>query len=264
MGKITEIPYIERIKNVFAGRVATGWDTKGELISEMEGNDNIVYKWLESNLVDGMCLLDVGCATGRLIQKVVKYNKNVFLYGIDVSRDMTSRAEAKFKTPNSNVTFITDEFLEHDFGSVKFDVIVFKFTLHHIENKEQALQKAEKLLNKGGRLIIYTPGSKHFEELFQYDKNKQDILGRESEEQLKNMLKCLDMEINVIQTCKFKMRFKNFDNLLCFLKSTGNYQRIMNYENKEWTDILTEEIKSRYCEKMWHQGEFLLAVYTKI
>lgn len=255
----------KKIKNIFAGKVAAGWDTKGELISEMKGSDNIAYKWIEENMTEGMRLLDVGCATGRLIQRMDKCIKKSYFYGIDISSDMTAKAHLKLEnTRNNYVEIINDEFMEHDFGNDKFDILVFKFVLHHMRDEELALLKAKDLLNLGGKLVIYTPGSLHFGELFEFDNEcKNDFLGRKSKKQLGMLLQRTNMEIDSINECNFEMRFRNFNNLMDFLRRTGTYQKIIGYEDKEWDSLFADGIKAKYKDKMWNKGEFLLAAYTK-
>ena len=251
----------DRIRNVFAGEVSEGWDTKGELIDEMRGNDNIVYQWIEENMTEEMRLLDVGCATGRLIQKM---DKRIVNSGIDISADMAAKAQSKLENARNSVKIVNNAFIEHDFGNDKFDIIVFKFVLHHMENGRIALLKAKELLNNGGRIIIYTPGSRHLDELFKFDnKCSNDFLGRKSEEQLVKILQEIHMGTDKINKCEFKMRFNNFSNLIGFLKRTGIYQKIIGYENKEWDKALIDSVRARYEDKMWNMGEFLLAVYTK-
>lgn len=256
--------YNDKIRKVFAGKVAAGWDTKEELIDEMEGNDNIVYQWIKENMTEGMRLLDVGCATGRLIQKMDRCTKKSYFYGIDISADMTTKARLKLEGARNYVEIINDEFIAHNFGNDKFDIVVFKFALHHMKNEGSALLKAKELLNTGGKLIVYTPGSGHFDELFKFDQeSRNDFLGRKSEEQLKALLQGIHMEIDEIGKCDFKMRFRSFDNLIDFFKRTGTYQKIIGYENKEWDGLLMGDVKAHYEKNMWNKGEFLLAVYTK-
>jgi len=253
--------YTERVRKVFAGSIAKGWDTKSNYIQKINGKDNQVYEKIKEFGQNGMTLLDVGCATGRLLQKTDLMFEKCKLVGIDFSDDMILYAKKKRFSANNHVDLICDDWLEYNFGKALFDIIVFKFVFHHFIDEEAALKKAKSLLKVGGRLIIYTPGGKYLSEIFGEVKDEGDCLGRKKEEQISDLLQKTDMENATIESCKFQLSLKNFSDFINFLKSIGSYQKILNYSNSEWDDKFMGTVQNRYKENMWHSGEYLLINY---
>ena len=178
----------ENIKKVFTGKVAREWDSKAELISCVKGNDNIVYPELEKEGFNGMQFLDVGCATGRLLSKVSEKFQKCEFTGIDISEEMIRYAKKREYTNKNKLLLINADFMEYDFLDNMYDFIVFKFVLHHMVDEKGALEKANKLLKKGGVLLLYIPGKAHFQEMFDDISEGEDILGSKNAEQIKDLM----------------------------------------------------------------------------
>ena len=111
-------------------------------------NHNYAYhKWIIKKINNNSTILDVGCGDGTLCFKLSSCNKVV---GIDTSEDSINNAIQN--NTYDNVSFINDDYLKHNFNN-KFDVIIFVASIHHM-NMEEALIKAQSLLNKNGKIII--------------------------------------------------------------------------------------------------------------
>ena len=255
--------HLEKVRRVFAGYVAKGWDTKGKLIVRMEGNDNIVYERIKKCGFDGMNLLDVGCATGRLLQFVNGKFKNCALTGIDVSSDMLEIAQKKCWTGQNRVGFILNDFMEYDFSGNVYDIIILKFVLHHMQDETGAIRKAVELLSPGGHLIVYVPGSRHFKEVLGLVDSEEDCLGRRTSAQLRELMCMSGAKSPDIELCEFRMQYKTYEDMIEFFRRTGMYQKMMSYEDDKWSENLNEEIKNRFENEMWHTGEYIMAVYMK-
>ena len=95
--------------------------------------------------VAGKSILDVGCGTGRLLQKLKRMGANAV--GIDISKRMVEKTESK-----SLLAFQTNM---NDFAwSEPFDVIVSVLTFNYIEDKTAAFERTWSLLRPGGTFII--------------------------------------------------------------------------------------------------------------
>lgn len=260
---MSSITYSERIKGVFAGDIAAGWDTKGKLIAQLEGNDNIVYDAIRKYGNDGMTVLDVGCATGKLLSVINKKFKGCQLYGIDICDDMVCYA-SKIEMQNDNKkNIIADDFLEYNFGDSLFDMIIFKFVLHHLEDQIAALKKAKQLLKEKGILLIYTPGRNHFAEIFPTREEGEDILGRMSIKELQYLFHKCNMDLITWKECRFRMRIDSFENFIYFLKRIGSYQKIVRYTKASWDEVFLNSVKQKFISTDWLEGEYILGIYQK-
>ncbi len=253
--------YRQRVKNVFNGIVARGWDTKGNLISRIKGKDNIVYDMIRQYGHDGMSLLDVGCATGRLLSFVNSEFSNCELWGIDISEEMAACARNVSISSNNSIKIVNDDFMEHNFDTQQFDIVILKFVLHHMVDEEKTLLKAKQLLKKDGTLLLYTPGKEHFKETFTVSEKERDILGRKNCEEIRSLFAKCEMEICELLPCRFQMQIDSFDKFTEFLKRIGSYQKIVQYTDKSWEISFLEEVKAKYADTEWHTGEYILAVH---
>lgn len=251
---------IEDIRRVFTGPIAAGWDTKGKLLSQIKGNDNIVYEKISQYGHDNMKVLDIGCATGRLLSFVNAHFCDCLLEGIDISEDMLFYAKQSGSSNGNRKKIVNDEFLVHDFGNEKFDLIVLKFVLHHMVDEDMVLTKAKNLLLPNGKIFLYTPGKEHFKEIFEDFNEETDILGRKSEEQLKQFLEKCGMHNYSITPCHFSMQMHTFEEFIDFLKRIGSYQKVVGYQDISWDNSFMQSVRNKFKMDMWHTGEFLLVI----
>ncbi len=123
-------------------------------------NDNIelqnyMDKWDGDIFVENLKLdkskavLEIGCGTGRLLKKIVGRFKDYT--GIDISSKTIERAKEHFK--DKNISFITDDFISHEFNC-RYDVIYSSLTFMHIKDKHIVLSKIYLLLNLGGIFVL--------------------------------------------------------------------------------------------------------------
>ena len=130
-----------------------------------EGNDPVhdseplkkyMDKWDGQLFIDDMQLsgkeavLEIGVGTGRLAIKVCEKCRE--FYGIDIS-SKTIEAAKKNLSQYSNVHLICHDFLEWK-ADAAFDVIYSSLSFLHIKDKEEAIEKTYKLLNKNGRFVL--------------------------------------------------------------------------------------------------------------
>lgn len=95
-------------------------------------------------------VLEFGVGTGNLTQKLVEAGLEVL--GIEPSKKM--RKIAKQKLPN--VTIVEGHFLDFPFMKQKVDTIVSSYAFHHLtdQEKEEAIQLYEEILNENGKIVF--------------------------------------------------------------------------------------------------------------
>lgn len=96
--------------------------------------------------------LDVGCGGGRLL-KCVQVESGCEAYGIDF--DLPEDVSMRFSEPP--LVLWRGDFLSHDFGPLRFDVIYAAHLIEHLPNPLDFLRKCHHLLADDGILVIETP-----------------------------------------------------------------------------------------------------------
>jgi len=99
-------------------------------------------------------ILDLGCATGRLLSKLEEKGHDE-LYGVDISASCLKLAQEK---ATENKINLAQGFLENlPFKDGCFSTAILSGVLHHLENPFVALNEIERVLKKQGILIICEP-----------------------------------------------------------------------------------------------------------
>ena len=98
-------------------------------------------------------ILDLGCGMGLEIEEIYKRFPDVYITGIDMSREMLDRLEEKFK--NKNLELFCVDYFRKILPEESFDVVVAVETLHHFpwERKRGLYEKLYKTLRRGGMFI---------------------------------------------------------------------------------------------------------------
>src|SRR3989344_3623929 len=140
---------IERNRNIF-NRIAKYYD------------NNILHSWfdkvqkkaIEISIINkkNARVLDVGCGTGNLLLLLSK-NKNLKLFGIDISPNMLLIAREKLRKNKikAELNLLAVEDLKE---KNKYDYIFSTEAFHHFSNQEKALKNMKNALKKSGKLII--------------------------------------------------------------------------------------------------------------
>ncbi len=120
--------------------------TRKEDIQTFKSRLKFIEEYLHIN--NDIGLLDIGCATGSLLEIAEK--KGWKAIGIDLNKSSIRECRKK------NFDTVCSSF-EDFVSNKKFDVIVMNDFIEHTENPKQALSKANFYLNEGGILFITTP-----------------------------------------------------------------------------------------------------------
>lgn len=107
------------------------------------------------NMLEGECVLDVGCAGGGLSRLFAEKVHKV--HAIDVLPD--SIAVAQTFNKSSNITYEVRDVLEKPFPPETFDCITFLETIEHVENPALFFKEFHRILKKNGHLILSTPNA---------------------------------------------------------------------------------------------------------
>jgi len=104
-------------------------------------------------------LLDIGCWNGK---RLLGLKDKCDVYGVDID-------STKFETADKRIRdkLIQGDIVEGLELDMKFDFVLLRDVLEHIENDYLAIANINKVMKKGGRLIISTP--KHIPFLNFYD-----------------------------------------------------------------------------------------------
>ncbi|MFG0331458.1 MAG: metalloregulator ArsR/SmtB family transcription factor [Phycisphaerales bacterium] len=94
---------------------------------------------------------DLGCGTGELTAKLAPHVRKVL--AVDMSSAMLDAARNRLAEV-SNVFFHEADLLELPFPEGAADAAVISLVLHHIEDPEQAIAEAGRIVKSGGRMLI--------------------------------------------------------------------------------------------------------------
>lgn len=105
------------------------------------------FAW-EQTLGEPKRLLEVGCAAGHAVHYFAQRNWQTL--GIDIAAEMVKAGQ------QAGRNLIIADFLTHDFGSEKFNLITHWATLEHLPQAEAFLRKMAGLLAPGGKIYLST------------------------------------------------------------------------------------------------------------
>ena len=98
-------------------------------------------------------VLDIGCGTGRFTLSVSTM-KSPVVCGLDPSIEMLKQAATKDES--TDILWIQGDGQKLPFRDDSFNCIYMTLVIHHIENKEMALQEIHSTLKKDGKCVIMT------------------------------------------------------------------------------------------------------------
>ncbi len=109
-----------------------------------------IYRILKKHNIHRV--LDVGCGLGIVTVYLAK--KGMDVTGIDISPRLIELAVKKAKEHQVNVQFKVVE-LNKFSVTEKFEGVLFAGVLEHIENEEQMMRDAQRVLKESGKIIIF-------------------------------------------------------------------------------------------------------------
>lgn len=108
----------------------------------------------------GKNILEIGTAEGGLLKYF--YKKGLNCYGVEINPVRFSYSQQLFER-NEEIDFYlgditSDEILKH-FESIKFDIIVLRDVIEHIQEKSKVVGIIKDLLNEGGIVFLSFPSN---------------------------------------------------------------------------------------------------------
>lgn len=207
-------------------------------------NDNAkIQKIMAEKLVslsarkDYDSILEIGCGTGLLTEKVLKN----FTFKTYTANDIVADCEKYIKKLSDKINFVHADIEEVIKNSQnKYDLIISNATFQWIENFEEFLYSLLSKLNTGGILLFSTFGPENFHEIF-YITGK--TLHYKSCEQYKSILNGFNF---YIEEEIHALAFKSAKEVLKHVKYTG----VNALDSNGWTkaDMLRfEEEYNKIC-----------------
>jgi ubiquinone/menaquinone biosynthesis C-methylase UbiE len=113
-----------------------------------------------AGLQPGDRVLDVGCGTGLIARCAAKaVGKSGSVAGIDPSQEMLALAASLPVPAGAPIDWHEGDATELPFPDESFDVVLCQLTLMFIEDHLTALREMHRVLARGGRVLINTPGA---------------------------------------------------------------------------------------------------------
>ncbi len=96
-------------------------------------------------------ILDVGCGTGALLEKIQNTFPNMIQYGIDISPNMLAIARNRNL---ANATFDEGDAEKLPYDNGIFDIVICCSSFHHYPNPDKAMSEFRRVTRLGGKLLI--------------------------------------------------------------------------------------------------------------
>lgn len=140
----------ERAQAYFSAN-ASGWDELRSLHVADSQVEAALVELIGDTPFDSM--LDLGTGTGRILQLFAHlYRRGI---GIDASRDMLSVARSNIdKAQISHASVRHADLLNLPLERGTFDLVTIHQVLHFLDNPEDAIAEAARMLSPGGRIVI--------------------------------------------------------------------------------------------------------------
>ena len=135
----------------YFSRNAASWDELRSLHVSDAQVEAALVELIGDTPFDSM--LDLGTGTGRILQLFSHlYRRGT---GVDASRDMLAVARSNIDSANvSNASVRHADILNLPLERGKFDLVTIHQVLHYLENPEEAIIQAARMLSPGGRMVI--------------------------------------------------------------------------------------------------------------
>ena len=189
--------------------------SSAELVNSVKINDNFN-------------VIDLGCGTGSLTKEILKKNKNIKIFAIDISKEMTDIYKNNFKKEiqNGKIHCISGNAEEiNNLANEKYDLVFIPSAFWDI-NTEKLIPSLSKIMNKNGKVIFNLPalvlgkerGFIFFIEHFFKEKLNSDMKYRRINiKDIQDISKKNGFKISSMENYSFKMskdNVKKFFNLL--------------------------------------------------
>ncbi len=183
-------------------------------------------------------ILDVGTGTGYLAFPLAEEYPEAMVYGIDIAERIIDKNNelAKEKQMN-NIIFKAFDGMQYPFHEETFDLIVTRLAFHHFPDVVDAIRQFQKILVKGGKILISDPMRNELDEnavIDQFMKVKKDghikfYSGKELDELFKS--NGFVKKNQILTNMKFPFAKKD-EYIDIYNKTTANEKELYNITNE--------------------------------
>lgn len=217
---------------------AKSYDSIAELIPYQNLMADILR---EAKIQDGFKVLDIGCGTGNLENRILKVCSKPIIESIDFSSSML--AIAKKKVPCETINFeLVDLRNGLTYPDQEFDVIIVNNVLYALPNVEVIVSEMFRVLKIGGHLIISDPKKRSsFLAIFREHKKLENPINQAA------LLSRARLMASLLTTCLL--------NVVIEVKGrNGNYKFRSSEEWNEILNRLTPRITYSNCSTYANQN----------
>lgn len=100
-------------------------------------------------------ILDVGCGTGILLSQLLKLDRKLNLYGVDIAKEMVGVAKQKFENTSVSIQVGSGDNLP--FTREFFDYVTCANSFHHHPDSSKSLKEMCRVLKPGGTFVLLDP-----------------------------------------------------------------------------------------------------------
>jgi SAM-dependent methyltransferase len=101
--------------------------------------------------------LDLGCGTGIMLDKLsARYGR---VTGLDISQEMLEGYDLSDLREGLSVGLVRGDMAALPFATGRFDAIICRSALHHMEDEQGVLSEIARVLSPEGRLILGEPAN---------------------------------------------------------------------------------------------------------
>lgn len=137
--KLGQFPLVAAfLRSLFVALNQVSYRAIVRLATAMEGGDHPKHRltryhdFFIENVADGQRVLDVGCGTGRVLQKIAAKVKSPVV-GVDISKDNCAKATANLSGVANASVICADIYSYSEEGG--YDVIILSNVLEHLQNR---------------------------------------------------------------------------------------------------------------------------------
>jgi 2-polyprenyl-3-methyl-5-hydroxy-6-metoxy-1,4-benzoquinol methylase len=105
---------------------------------------------------NGSSILDIGCGWGILLKQLFLLDRNLKLYGLDISPKMVNMAKTKFNH-SDNVKIQIGSAEKLPYKNSTFDYVTCILSFHHYPNSLISLKEMFRVLKPKGKLFLSDP-----------------------------------------------------------------------------------------------------------